>query len=232
MIYLGTRVAAPLERLANIVRDGSHLPSDDSVLKNIKDWYYEVFQLKEAVKQHLTSTHAKLSTLSDQAIKDPLTGLFNRRGFDKMYESIPSGMQLNVIAIDIDHFKKVNDRFGHDAGDEVLQKLAVLLQDICRENDFVSRFGGEEFVIVITEKNVDEATDIAERIRKVVEATIFPFVGSLTVSAGVASSQDFGGDIHEILRHADAFLYQAKRSGRNVVVTRQKNISISYTDVS
>lgn len=71
-----------------------------------------------------------------------------------MYESISSGKQVNIIAIDIDHFKQVNDRFGHDAGDKVLQELATLLKEICRENDFICRFGGEEFVVVIPEKNL------------------------------------------------------------------------------
>lgn len=221
MIYLGTLVATPLERLANAVKAGSSQRSDPSVLQNIKGWYYEAQELKEAVKQNLISTQTKLKAFSEQAIKDPLTGLYNRRGFEKMYESISSGKQVNIIAIDIDHFKQVNDRFGHDAGDKVLQELATLLKEICRENDFICRFGGEEFVVVIPEKKSDEVIDIAERIRKQTETTIFPFVGHLTLSAGVASSQYFGEDINELLRRADEFLYVAKRSGRNAVVSVQ-----------
>ncbi|OVX06080.1 hypothetical protein BME42_05115 [Klebsiella pneumoniae] len=143
-----------MELLANAVKAGSSQRSDPSVLQNIKGWYYEAQELKEAVKQNLISTQTKLKAFSEQAIKDPLTGLYNRRGFEKMYESISSGKQVNIIAIDIDHFKQVNDRFGHDAGDKVLQELATLLKEICRENDFICRFGGEEFVIVIPEKNL------------------------------------------------------------------------------
>jgi len=148
---------------------------------------------------------------------DPLTGLYNRRGFTVKAGSIADSTAHCVIAIDIDHFKKINDKFGHDAGDFALVSLAGLLRNASRPTDLVSRFGGEEFIILLPDTALPDGAATAECIRRAVSKAYFHGVGKMTVSAGVAvlSGKDFAHE--EGLRHADQALYQAKRNGRNQV---------------
>lgn len=122
-----------------------------------------------------------------------------------------------MIALDIDHFKKINDWYGHDAGDAVLVSLAGLLRQACRTGDVVSRFGGEEFIILLPQTALEDAARTAERIREVVSITMFPFVGAMTVSAGVASLADCGSR-EALLHRADEALYEAKGAGRDAVI--------------
>ncbi|MBA4823481.1 GGDEF domain-containing protein [Pantoea ananatis] len=122
-----------------------------------------------------------------------------------------------VIAIDIDHFKNINDTFGHDKGDLVLVSLASLLKQSCRPNDIVSRSGGEEFILLLPNMPLAEGMATAERIRQAVYSAIFPGVGKMTISAGVAVFNGPDGAREEGLHYADKALYQSKRNGRNRV---------------
>ncbi|WP_241199900.1 GGDEF domain-containing protein, partial [Erwinia billingiae] len=148
----------------------------------------------------------------------PLTGLLNRRGFTTLIRPHARTDNHCAIVIDIDHFKKINDRYGHDAGDAVLITLAGQLRSACRSSDIVSRSGGEEFVIFLPDTLLADAAATAERIRHLVETWSFPFVGRITVSAGVAALTDAQGSTDLLFRQADMALYEAKGAGRNIVI--------------
>ena len=170
--------------------------------------------------------------LMELAQTDPLTRLYNRR---HLYEKLDvelnrcyrGGKPISLIMTDIDHFKRVNDQFGHQVGDEVLTKVADLLQQQLRTYDLAARYGGEEFCLVLPETDLDSACDVAERIRKSAEDMSFPAPMenyTLTMSFGVAAYDGTTeGEIDEIIRFADDALYDAKHSGRNQV--KDKEIS-------
>lgn len=207
------RIAYPLEKLAGMVRNDD----SEASLASVPAWYYEADRLKEAVQDHRLAVAGRMAALSDEAMTDPLTGICNRRGFTLMADRFSDDAAQCVIAIDIDHFKKINDWYGHDAGDAVLVSLAGLLRQACRTGDVVSRFGGEEFILLLPQTSVEDAARTAERIRDVVSTTTFPYVGTMTVSAGVAALSDCGSR-DALLRRADEALYEAKGAGRNVVI--------------
>jgi diguanylate cyclase (GGDEF)-like protein len=159
--------------------------------------------------------------LKGMAVTDSLTGAFNRR-----YLELQAMRCLNdwtrfqraasLLLLDVDHFKLVNDKFGHGVGDEVLTKLVELLQDRLRKVDVVCRLGGEEFAVLLSETSYGRASYVAEELRAVVErASILP-EGNLTISIGVCDVTQVQ-DLEQWLKLADAALYQAKRNGRNRV---------------
>lgn len=227
MALLAGRVASPLEKLADRVRDGGS-DAQAASLESINGWYYEADRLKEAVQQHRHAVAGRLAVLHDEAMTDPLTGLLNRRGFYTLIEKWEREQPLCVVAIDIDHFKKVNDWYGHDAGDAVLVQIASLLRDAGRSGDVISRFGGEEFILLLPFTALDAAARIAERMRKAVMATTFSYAGEITVSAGVASFEGHE-EIDVVLRRADEALYEAKHAGRNKVIMATSAGFISYS---
>ncbi len=156
------------------------------------------------------------------ATTDVLTGAYNRIGFDEIIEREMESAKryrkpLSVILFDIDHFKRVNDTFGHHTGDAVLRQLAKIVRNTVRKVDYFIRWGGEEFLIVSEETDGGQARIMAERLRKRVEEHVFGEAGRITISCGVA---EFGGEDTEntLLKRADDALYRAKRQGRNRVV--------------
>lgn len=170
---------------------------------------------------------ASFRKLYDASVRDPLTGLHNRRHLDERLEaelsfSTRHGTPLSLIFLDIDHFKKVNDSQGHQAGDHVLRKLSEVLQSSVRAEDLVARFGGEEFVILAPGITSDQAQTFAERIRLAIEQLELTYEEgqiSITVSVGVAcSSQASPSDApSDLLKAGDRALFEAKRRGRNQV---------------
>ena len=165
--------------------------------------------------------------LKKEATRDYLTGLNNVREFDINFNSasqmtLRKEEDLSLLFIDIDFFKKVNDTYGHNAGDYVLKQLAQILVDTCRVYDIVSRNGGEEFSIILLDCTAAKATQIAERIRKIVAQYDFKISEKetihVTVSIGVASYPEVTKDINHLTEDADQALYKAKRNGRNMVV--------------
>lgn len=214
---LAGRIASPLGKLADMVRSAGNDARLASV-QSIQAWYHEADSLKKAVQEYRIIVAERIAKLSDEAMTDPLTRLNNRRGFEILAEKHNGEITQSVVTIDIDHFKRINDRFGHDAGDAVLVKLATLMRQTCRTRDLISRFGGEEFAILLPQTTLSDAARTAERIRKAVTDTRFPFAGQITVSAGVASLGAKSGSLDDMLRLADQALYVAKREGRNAVV--------------
>jgi len=156
---------------------------------------------------------------------DPLTGLLNRRGFylkanDELERSIRFSHPLSVAMCDLDHFKNLNDSYGHDFGDEVLKLFSQLLKDSFRKQDVFSRFGGEEFVILLVDTNAEEAFEVFDRVRdswQKIANTINGTQCMSTVSIGVTSRFDNDQDLDVMIKRADELLYVCKESGRNIV---------------
>jgi len=162
--------------------------------------------------------------LDNQAMTDSLTGIFNRRKFSillkaQIQESRRYGMPLALIFLDVDHFKTINDTHGHEAGDVVLQELARLVSGTIRQTDIFARFGGEEFVILAHNNDVNTGRELAEKIRSRVSQHSFTRIGAVTCSFGVA--QLCPDDTAEtVIKRADGAMYAAKKGGRNRIETR------------
>ena len=147
---------------------------------------------------------------------DPLTGLPNRRRLEE--ELARRGRKISLMAVDIDHFKRVNDIHGHAAGDKVLRIAAQAIRAAMRDSDIPARVGGEEFAVLLPDADINIARDAAERLRRTFAQTFFgEGVGQLTISIGVAAMQR-GESPEECLVRADTCLYAAKRNGRDRIV--------------
>jgi diguanylate cyclase (GGDEF)-like protein len=176
--------------------------------------------LPEAMREWARSEE-RASKLRTLAAIDPLTGLNNRRQFEALARAELARSQrymrpLSLLFVDIDHFKSVNDRFGHETGDRVLRSVANVLTSAKRQSDIVGRIGGEEFAILLPETGKEAACTIAERFRQLV-GTCGQHLG-VTISVGVAGATATTAGIETLCRHADQALYEAKREGRDRVV--------------
>lgn len=174
----------------------------------------------EMANQNLQETMRELEHMVDT---DRLTGTWNRRYFDSMIErelrrTERYGLPLSLMIFDIDHFKKVNDTFGHDVGDQVLVGITERVKGQIRSSDALIRWGGEEFVLITSSTTLSGAIALAEKIRICVAATEFPVVGTVTISIGVAQFH-IGESKREWITRADKLLYAAKHNGRNRVVS-------------
>jgi two-component system, cell cycle response regulator len=172
--------------------------------------------------RHLESLLSKFQAL---ATTDDLTGLSNRRMFFEELEReiarfVRYGSPVALLLVDVDRFKAVNDDYGHQAGDSVLKTLGALLAETFRRTDLAARYGGEEFAVLLPETGLDQAVDVAERLRRRVEATAFPSPAgelAVTISVGAAVAGDGARDAESLVRAADEALYRAKSGGRNRV---------------
>ncbi len=195
--------------------------------KSTRDFKRFAGSLAEQVA--LTITNLRLrEQLQQQSIRDPLTNLYNRRYLE---ESLPreeqrarrTGSSVAVIMLDVDHFKQVNDKYGHITGDELLKQLGILLQQNTRGEDIACRYGGEEFILILPNTSLSDARKRAEAIRSLVEAQIRVQKNDramdITISAGVAAFPENAQSLEAVLQAADSALYQAKEQGRNRVVT-------------
>ena len=183
-------------------------------------------RLTEQIALALSNVRLR-ETLRMQSIIDPLTGLFNRRYMDETLKrelgrTERKGLPLSLIVLDLDHFKRVNDTFGHDAGDLLLKSVANQVRDNIRESDLACRFGGEELVLILPECDLATALERAERIRVAIASIDLLHAGQRlaapTASFGVSQFPLHGADATALLKAADQALYRAKHSGRNRVV--------------
>ncbi len=186
------------------------------------------------LSEHLSLAVANLNlreSLRIQSIRDPLTGLFNRRYMEESLErelrrALRKEAFLSVLMVDIDHFKRFNDSWGHEAGDAVLRELARLLQSQLRAEDIACRYGGDELLLVLPEADVEAAQKFAERLQTAVRATQIQHYGrvleGLTLSIGIACYPQHATDVETLVRAADTALYKAKESGRNQFVTAEE----------
>jgi two-component system, cell cycle response regulator len=167
---------------------------------------------------------ADLGTALEMALTDALTGLYNQRYLLRHLHGLLNAGEARDIAalmIDVDHFKQVNDEYGHAAGDKALRAVAEVLRDNTRAFDSVARYGGEEFVVVMPGASIEEAMQAAERLRTAIETTTFAWLPDvacrLTISVGIATSEHQSITPEALLNKADGALYDAKRAGRNRV---------------
>ena len=198
---------------------GAILLADDNTNK-----LAEVITRVEERTLELMEANRKLNELS---ITDGLTGLFNHRYFLRELEAeyrraLRYRRSLALLILDIDHFKKVNDTYGHPCGDLVLKNLAGLLKRCLRSTDVAARCGGDELAIILPETNKSKASEVAEKLRRQLEKSLFAWNGdsfSITCSIGVAAVPDVGIDNwNSLLESADKSLYRAKGEGRNHVI--------------
>lgn len=179
------------------------------------------FSLAWIVSGHL------LKELKDQATQDPLTKVFNRRALEEIVNlehsrSMRNQAPLSVIMLDIDRFKELNDSYGHNAGDRVLVEVAELLTKSTRGHDSIARFGGEEFIVLLPETNINQARLIAEKLRMKIASQAFSFARAsdiaVTASFGVTACELEKESWLNVLERADGALYKAKENGRNRVI--------------
>src|SRR5690606_26405631 len=179
--------------------------------------------------------HEAYARAREMSIRDALTGLYNRRHIMEVLASLKGAAEKQgrygfcVCYLDLDHFKPINDTYGHGVGDEVLRRFARQLQDTLRGSDYTARLGGEEFILVLSGGELERAQQVCDRLRERLECTSFNDLHpglAVTVSIGVASFHP-GESIDQTLTRADHCLYQAKTEGRNRVVVEQANAAAS-----
>lgn len=183
--------------------------------------------ISQELEKHRNNLQGLVEMRTEQleklATTDDLTQVYNRR---KLYElagyeierSLRYKHPLSIIMIDIDNFKKINDNFGHDIGDQTLKKLTTLISNTIRATDIFGRIGGEEFILVLPDTNRKDAKEFAERLRASVEKEAFPMVEHMTISLGVTQCGE-EDKINHLFKRVDIALYTAKNDGRNRVVS-------------
>ena len=220
-------------------KDFSKIDELRKSIRNTKE-RNELYQLKvsllkmvEALEQYIRRLETEVKSYENLAFTDPLTGLYNRRMFleiakKKLSEAKRYEEPLSLIMLDIDHFKRINDTYGHDVGDIALKFLAEILKNNVRASDIVARWGGEEFIILLPKTTLEQARKVAEKIRKIIEMSTIDLPNGeklkFTVSLGVSS---FSGkeDLEELIKEADIALYEAKRRGRNRTEVYRRSLS-------
>jgi len=225
-VVLARYITRPINRLTQSVQnftfeqDVSALPTQRS--DEIGQLARSFLEMHNKIKQQFEQLQRSNDEMEVLAQHDALTGLFNRRKLDESLEQEFKRAQrfqnpLSVVMLDLDHFKAVNDVCGHPVGDTVLQHLSNILQSSIRETDILGRWGGEEFLIISPENNLEGALFLAEKLRRVVAEYDFPVVGKKTCSFGVACRLADEKE-NELIARADTALYQAKEMGRNRVI--------------
>jgi len=212
-----------------------HLDAIGNVLTRKRDEY--VIRIKNVTKENekimkhfeeaIAALRDKNRQLEEQSRRDPLTGIWNRRVFEDRLNAEFERFRryktpFSILFFDIDHFKNINDTFGHSAGDRALKGIATHTRRILRKVDVFARYGGEEFVVILYETGVSQAVAVAEKLRRLIEGAEFKYRNQrvpMTVSIGVTEARETDGDAGEIIRRADGHLYRAKQAGRNRVVS-------------
>lgn len=216
----------------------SRLENITSALKNKREEYVIRIENTEKNHDHLVQHFKKVikdledknKVLGEQSSKDPLTGIFNRRVFNehitiefdrfRRYKT-----PFSVIFFDIDHFKNVNDKYGHDVGDRVLIGIAKSTRKVLRTTDIFARYGGEEFTVILFETDLKHAVTVAKKLHVMIQETEFDYedqVVPVTISIGVTEARESDTDSEDVVNRADKLMYQAKQAGRNRVVSDKK----------
>jgi diguanylate cyclase (GGDEF)-like protein len=197
----------------------------------------------KATAQHLALALANLGLrekLFERATRDNLTGLYNRHYMREWFEQelLRAGRHrrsIGMIMVDVDHFKRVNDTFGHDAGDLLLCELAAVIRRIARSSDVACRHGGEEFLLLMPDATLAGTRYKAEKLRRAVAEMAVEYGEHplrVTVSAGVAVYPDHGADVNALLRAADEALYAAKGAGRDCVMVYEARLPATATAIA
>jgi len=200
-------------------------------LQNMNDYLEQkIYERTESLLDTQKELLEDNNELTRMALTDSLTGLSNRTSMNQILRKEFARFErhdqrFGIIMLDIDHFKSINDSFGHDTGDKVLKQLATIFENAIRASDFVARWGGEEFLICCTTIEEEDLLPIAETIRKLVASTTFETAGQITASLGCAAIVK-GESIGELIKRSDVALYEAKNNGRNQTVVSE------FTDIS
>jgi diguanylate cyclase len=221
------KVTSSLHKLKIILSENKHHKSLKNIvsylsdtINNTKEQHHELSKQLSTTQQEINQLKQKLELSRREALIDSLTGLLNRRGCDDKLQALDFEQTHSSLVIDIDHFKKINDNFGHFIGDKVIQRIATIIKSHLTEQDFAVRFGGEEFLVVMTNKSIIEAKEVAEKIRIAIEKMKLIQRGTseplppISVSIGIAQNNNTQ-DWPSLFKEADNALYQAKKSGRN-----------------
>ena len=209
-----------------MVTRGLEIGINDYVTRPVEPQEFKA-RLKTQIrrKRYNDGLRASITQTIEMAVTDPLTGMHNRRYFERalagyLKEFNAVGATLGLLILDLDHFKSINDNYGHDVGDIVLKEVALRMRAISREHDIVARLGGEEFAVITPFANREQLLGVAERYRNMVEALAIKHGNIIirpTVSIGVATNDGELDNADDLFKSADQKLYQAKNSGRNRV---------------
>ena len=213
----------------------AHMPDVEAVLEGLKDATEEMSERNRELRDNLSHSQLQIDELKhclelarSESSVDPLTNLANRRRFDRVLEDAiadaeATGQPLSLLLIDIDYFKQFNDTFGHQTGDAVLRIVAQTIRTSVKGQDLAARYGGEEFAVILPNTGLDDASVVAEKMRKAVSAKQLvrkssgESLGRLTVSIGVSGYRP-SETPHALINRADTYLYSAKRGGRDQVM--------------
>jgi diguanylate cyclase (GGDEF)-like protein len=216
VVWVARRLASPFVNLGNLISTMGR--GNDAIPENKPHWNREADLLTKTVMKALTDVKEQTDQLAYEASTDPLTGVFNRRAFEHaIAQWTAEEMPFSILLLDIDRFKRVNDTYGHLAGDEVIKGLAKVIRHAVRPEDSCFRYGGEEFVVLLSHATAGKAVSAAERIRKAVERSRFLVDAPVTVSIGLAHYPEHAASAEQLFEVADQALYRAKESGRNRV---------------
>lgn len=204
---------------------------DPSIIENILSSLPE--EQREQLQKYHSYLEQKIETVTEKAERDDLTGLYKRQPFEEFLEKEISKASRNnyadisLLIVDIDHFKKVNDTYGHQKGDEVIKYVADTMQNVLRDYDFISRYGGEEFIAALPHTTIDEGYEIADRLNKELKQHEFKHYDaennierkfSVTASIGLSHYKNQANDKEQLIEYADKALYQAKETRDTVKI--------------
>lgn len=217
-LVLSRTITKPIVRLSNAVSEVGRGSLDVNVKITSKD---EIGQLTGAFNKMVKELNELHEELRISATVDALTGAYNRNKIEQLLEgeierAVRYKSTLSLILFDLDHFKTVNDTYGHLSGDYVLKTVIRIIQEHIRKTDSLGRWGGEEFMLLAPETSLEQAAGLAEKIRRHVELFAYKNVGTITISCGLAELK-VGDTIDSLIKRADDALYKAKRKGRNRV---------------
>lgn len=195
----------------------------DTQQQRLEDRLSQLSQQVAQLSSETITLRSRLDVTTEEALRDPLTGAFNRLAYDRraaleVARWRSDGGNLSMIVCDIDHFKRINDTFGHTAGDKVLKEVVRLLQQQLRSSDFVARYGGEEFVVLLNGAAEEAALNIAEKLRRTIKSAPFRSRGErvpVTISCGVGTFVNSDDTLELVFERTDAALYAAKAEGRD-----------------
>lgn len=225
-------VAIPLMDADGVVWGAIEQYRDVTAESNMQEQYRRMLEQERAQREMLTQELAATTASSREALEqerrlsqtDGLTGLYNRRYFDarvaeRLSTALTGGPMLALILFDLDHFKNVNDTYGHAGGDETLREFAKVLRSSARDQDVVARFGGEEFAMLIVGNSIHAARVVAKRVLERVREQVLLGAVRTTTSGGIAICPGDGETADDLIQAADRALYAAKRGGRNRILT-------------
>ncbi len=221
---LKTTVVSKLDIIQNAVKN--RLNREMTQMSNMVDEMENLQNNFNSMKEEISNARKRAKQLEKELVLDSLTGIYNRRTYSKRIEEELQryhryGQSFSILLFDVDHFKQINDNYGHSAGDKCLKGIIDLIKPVLRKSDLLYRFGGEEFIIIFPATSISGAARIAEKIRRIVEKTEFIHKNKkikVTISIGATAVKPFDTSPEIIFNRIDKAMYKAKQDGRNRTV--------------